>query len=165
MKKLLLIALLIVGCLFGREYIAVIDFEGIGISNDEAHDDISFKTRSISIGLFDETVNLISLRKDIPLNKSKNTLIVLGYGLGPGLLHAGIKYEPNYNNTGFSCMYSLGPSIDYQFNSYLEFSIMQLLGISYQYRFGESRNFANFGLVLSLSEDNWGPIISLTHYY
>ena len=36
MKKLLLIALLIVGCAYGREYIAVIDFEGIGISNDEA---------------------------------------------------------------------------------------------------------------------------------
>ena len=36
MKKLLLIVLLIVGCAYGREYIAVIDFEGIGISNDEA---------------------------------------------------------------------------------------------------------------------------------
>ena len=34
--KLLLIVLLIVGCVFGREYIAIIDFEGIGISNDEA---------------------------------------------------------------------------------------------------------------------------------
>ena len=34
--KLLLIVLLIVGCAYGREYIAVIDFEGIGISNDEA---------------------------------------------------------------------------------------------------------------------------------
>ena len=35
MKKLLLL-LLIVGVVFAREYIAVIDFEGIGISNDEA---------------------------------------------------------------------------------------------------------------------------------
>ena len=123
---------------YSIKYIIIL-FVCIGVSfSEEAHDDISFKTRSISIGLFDETVNLISLRKDIPLNKSKNTLIVLGYGLGPGLLHAGIKYEPNYNNTGFSCMYSLGPSIDYQFNSDVEFSIMQLLGISYQYRFGES---------------------------
>ena len=34
--KLLLIVLLIVGSLFGREYIAIIDFEGIGVSDDEA---------------------------------------------------------------------------------------------------------------------------------
>ena len=36
MKKLLLIALLIVGTAFSREYIAIIDFEGIGVSNSEA---------------------------------------------------------------------------------------------------------------------------------
>ena len=36
MKKLLLIALLIMGCVFGREYIAIIDFEGIGVTEDEA---------------------------------------------------------------------------------------------------------------------------------
>ena len=36
MKKLLLIAFLIVGCVFGREYIAIIDFEGIGIKESEA---------------------------------------------------------------------------------------------------------------------------------
>jgi len=32
----LIILLLIVGCVFAREYIAIIDFEGIGVSNDEA---------------------------------------------------------------------------------------------------------------------------------
>ena len=36
MKKLLIILLFIIGCGFAREYIAIIDFEGIGITNDEA---------------------------------------------------------------------------------------------------------------------------------
>ena len=36
MIRRLIILLLIVGCVFAREYIAVIDFEGIGITNDEA---------------------------------------------------------------------------------------------------------------------------------
>ena len=36
MKKLLTILLLIVGCVFAREYIAIIDFEGIGVTEDEA---------------------------------------------------------------------------------------------------------------------------------
>jgi len=36
MKNLLILALLIVGCVFAREYIAIIDFEGIGVTNDEA---------------------------------------------------------------------------------------------------------------------------------
>jgi len=36
MKKLLIILLLVVGCVFGREYIAIIDFEGIGVTEDEA---------------------------------------------------------------------------------------------------------------------------------
>ncbi len=36
MKKLLLLTLLIVGCVFAREYIAINDFEGIGVSDDEA---------------------------------------------------------------------------------------------------------------------------------
>ena len=35
-KKLLLIVLLIVGSLFGREYIAIIDFEGINVSEGNA---------------------------------------------------------------------------------------------------------------------------------
>ena len=34
--KLLLIVLLIVGCVFGREYIAIIDFEGINVSKGDA---------------------------------------------------------------------------------------------------------------------------------
>ena len=36
MIRRLIILLLIVGCVFAREYIAIIDFEGIGIPNDEA---------------------------------------------------------------------------------------------------------------------------------
>ena len=36
MIRRLIILLLIVGCVFAREYIAIIDFEGIGITNDEA---------------------------------------------------------------------------------------------------------------------------------
>ena len=36
MIRRLIILLLIVGCVFAREYIAIIDFEGIGISEDEA---------------------------------------------------------------------------------------------------------------------------------
>ena len=35
MKKLLLLTLLIVGCVFAREYIAIIDFEGTGVTKDE----------------------------------------------------------------------------------------------------------------------------------
>ena len=34
--KLLFFVLLIVGCVFGREYIAIIDFEGISVSEGEA---------------------------------------------------------------------------------------------------------------------------------
>ena len=37
MKKLIILSiLLIVGSLFGREYIAIIDFEGIGVSEGDA---------------------------------------------------------------------------------------------------------------------------------
>ena len=36
MIRWLTILLLIVGCAFAREYIAIIDFEGIGVTNDEA---------------------------------------------------------------------------------------------------------------------------------
>ena len=36
MIRRLIILLLIVGCVFAREYIAIIDFEGIGVSEDEA---------------------------------------------------------------------------------------------------------------------------------
>ena len=36
MIRRLIILLLIVGCVFAREYIAIIDFEGIGVNNDEA---------------------------------------------------------------------------------------------------------------------------------
>ena len=36
MQKYLIILLLIVGCVFAREYIAIIDFEGIGVSDTEA---------------------------------------------------------------------------------------------------------------------------------
>jgi len=36
MIRRLIILLLIVGCVFAREYLAIIDFEGIGITNDEA---------------------------------------------------------------------------------------------------------------------------------
>jgi len=36
MIRRLIILLLIVGCVFAREYIAIIDFEGIGVTNDEA---------------------------------------------------------------------------------------------------------------------------------
>ena len=36
MIRRLIILLLIVGCVFAREYIAIIDFEGIGVSTDDA---------------------------------------------------------------------------------------------------------------------------------
>ena len=36
MKKLLITALLVVGMGFAREYIAIIDFEGIGVGEDDS---------------------------------------------------------------------------------------------------------------------------------
>ena len=36
MIRRLIILLLIVGCVFAREYIAIIDFEGIGVNENEA---------------------------------------------------------------------------------------------------------------------------------
>ena len=50
MKKLLLIALLIVGCGFAREYIAVIDFAGINVPDD--------KTKALTQRLTSELISL-----------------------------------------------------------------------------------------------------------
>ena len=89
----------------------------------------------------DESLNLISLKRDIAINKKRNTFIVLGCGLGLGLLHGGIKYEPNYNNTGFSYICSF---IILFASSEFEFLVYPLLGTSYQHRFGDSRNLRIF---------------------
>ena len=64
-------------------------------------------------------------------------------------------------------IYSLGVMLS---TSELEFYNLSLFGVSYQYRFGESRNFLNLGINIDLSSNYdelyfGSPIISFTHYF
>tara|TARA_B110000196_G_C20666811_1_gene439993 strand:- start:301 stop:570 length:270 start_codon:yes stop_codon:yes gene_type:complete len=61
-----------------------------------------FSHSSISVGCADENINIMSIRSEWPISRKKNLYLVTEFGFGLGLIHMGIKYEPNYNETGFS---------------------------------------------------------------
>ena len=89
--------------------------------------------------------------------------------MGINWVYAGIKYEPNYNQTGLSTMLIGGGFID----SWGDLQLVGTLSTSYQYRFGKSPIFFNLGISTALRMDTWdgsiywlvGPVISLKGHF
>ena len=127
------------------------------------------KNFSVSLGALDDTYNLLSIRNDFLLDKNNNLYGSIGFGFGLNWVFAGLKYEPNYNQTGFSSMLSGGAWID----SWGDLQLMGQLSASYQHRFDESANFFNIGFTAGLWIDTWygdiypmlAPVISFTTHF
>ena len=70
----------------------------------------------------DENLNFLSMRKDWKLEKEDQYLSISA-GLVLGWISIGYKYEPNYNETGFSFLTTIGTAMmAYKtWNSHLHF--------------------------------------------
>ena len=91
MKKLLLIALLIVGFVF----------------SNELPSNISDKTWSISAGLgTNKSFSFLGLSKDFRINNNFSCFITTG--IGYSIIGTGLSFQNNYNNNGFNIALNYG---------------------------------------------------------
>ena len=122
------------------------------INIDGNKSNIANKTLSINLGL-DENINFISIRKDFKIHNQ--VYFSLSAGAILNFINLGIKYEPNYNENGFSLLISSGFTID----SWGDPGITFYASPSYQWRFGKSNAFFNLGVMGGAWWDiGWGDL-------
>ena len=142
MKKLLLIALLIVGCSFGntRDTIS---------PSEVKESDISNKTKSFSLGLAtNKSVNLLQISKDFRLTDNVKHFVYAGL---PNLFGFGLTSQTNYNENGIIAALNFGIDVTgYGMGS---------LSVAYQWKLDKENSFFSLGLSLwSLSTGGSIPV-------